>query len=399
MPGAVASLFWIVLCAAAAPIVAGLVPRRLLPEVVVLLVAGVVIGPYVLGLAVVDEAIDMLRELGLGMLFLLAGYEIELRELTGRAGRRALVTWLACLALAFLMVTLVALTRTVSAEVAVAIALTSTSLGTLLPILRDSRAIGTRFGATVLRHGAYGELGPIVAMAVLLSTRGALASVLVLALFAALAVLATLPSAWVQRSESWLRRTISAGSETSAQTTVRLTLLLLVTLGMLAVAFELDVVLGAFAAGFILRRALPGGDERLESKLDGLAFGLLIPVFFVTSGMAIDPHAIASAPTTFVGFVLMIVLVRGLPVYLAVRTERDPGTKQPSVDGRDSLRVALYAATGLPIIVAVTSVAVSAGEMTGATASLLVAGGGVTVLLLPMTATLLARSEPERAQR
>lgn len=395
MPGAVTSLFWIVLCAAVAPLVAGLVPRRLLPEVVVLLLAGIVIGPYVLGFAVVDEAIDMLRELGLGMLFLLAGYEIELRELTGRAGRRALVTWLVCLLLAFASMALVALTRVMSAEVAIAIALTSTSLGTLLPILRDSGAIGTSFGATVLRHGAYGELGPIVAMAVLLSTRGALTSILVLAVFAGLAVLATLPSAWIQRGESWLRDTISAGSDTSAQTTVRLTVLLLVTLGMLAIAFQLDVVLGAFSAGFILRRALPRGDDRLESKLDGLAFGLLIPVFFITSGMAIDPQAIASAPLTLVGFVVLIVLVRGLPVFVGVRTQRDPATRERVMDDRDSLRVALYAATGLPIIVAVTSVAVSAGEMTPSTASLLVAGGAVTVLLLPMTATLLAR--PERA--
>jgi Kef-type K+ transport system membrane component KefB len=100
MAGTAASLFWIALCAVIAPLLAGLVPRRLIPEVVLLLALGVVIGPGVLGLAAIGEGLEVLRELGLGMLFLLAGYEIELKELTGRGGRRAFVTWLICFALA-----------------------------------------------------------------------------------------------------------------------------------------------------------------------------------------------------------------------------------------------------------------------------------------------------------
>src|SRR3954465_12724347 len=146
MPPSIESLFWITLCAVLAPLVAGLVPRKLLPEVVLLLIGGVVIGPHVLGLAATDQAIGMLRELGLGMLFLLAGYEVELKELTGRGGRRALVTWLICLGLAFAGIWLIGLSGTVHAEIAVAIALTSTALGTLLPILKDAGMLGSPFG-------------------------------------------------------------------------------------------------------------------------------------------------------------------------------------------------------------------------------------------------------------
>ena len=101
MEATAVSLFWIVLCAVAAPLLAGVVPRRLLPEVVLLLVFGVIIGPNVLGLAELDGGIEALSELGLGLLFLLAGYEIEVKEFTGRGGRRAFVTWLICFALAF----------------------------------------------------------------------------------------------------------------------------------------------------------------------------------------------------------------------------------------------------------------------------------------------------------
>lgn len=388
-PSSFVSLLWIVACAVVAPLLAGLVPRRLVPEVVILLVAGVLIGPFGLGLAVTDDAIDLLRELGLGMLFLLAGYEIELSELTGRSGRRALTTWAICLGTALALVFLVGLTGALHAEVALAIALCSTALGTLLPILKDSGMLASAVGKSVLNHGAYGELGPVIAMAVLLGTNGPAEALVAVMMFALIAAAITLPWRRIRRETSKMSSLIHAGSETTAQTTVRLTVLLLVALCVLAEVFDLDVVLGAFAAGFILRRALPTGDAQLEHKLNGLAFGLLIPVFFVTSGMAINPAAVAAHPMTLITFVLMIALVRGLPVFISSKLERDPTTRQRRFDSRDSARIGLFAATGLPIIVAVTSTAVSAGQMSPENASILVAGGAVTVLTMPLAATLL----------
>ena len=387
------SLFWIALVAVVAPLLSGLVPRRLVPEAVLLLAFGVVIGPHVLGLATTGEAVEAFRELGLGMLFLLAGYEIELKELTGRGGRRALATWVCCFLLALGFVALLGLAGLVTAEVAVAIALVSTALGVLLPILRDSGQLSTPFGATILNHGAFGELGPVIAMAVLLGTRGAVKSVLVLAVFAVVAVGVTYASTRVLPG-SRLHGLISAGQETTAQLTVRLVVLLLITLSILAAAFQFDVVLGAFAAGFILRRLIPHGHRSLEHKLDGLAFGLLIPIFFVTSGMGIDPAAVAANPVVLVAFVVAIVVLRGGPIFVATMTQRRSDAPGRAFSRRDSLRVALYGSTGLPIIVAVTSVAVSNGQMSSGNSSLLVAGGAVTVLLLPMAATLLSRPDP-----
>jgi Kef-type K+ transport system membrane component KefB len=390
MPDTAESLFWLTACGVLAPLAVGTVLRRKVPEVVVLLVLGVVIGPHVLDLAATDEGISVLRELGLGMLFLLAGYEIEIEELVGRGGRRALVTWLASLAVALGIVALIGATGAIHAEVAVAIALTSTALGTLLPILKDSGLLGTAFGATLMNHGAYGELGPIVAMAVLLGVRGPLASLLVLAGFVLLAVLVHLSSAWLSREGSRLLDAIRLGSETSGQTQVRLVVLLLVTLGASAAAFHLDAVLGAFAAGIVMRRLLPQGHESLEVKLEGLAFGLLIPIFFLTSGMAIDPAAVADEPGALVAFVALILLVRGGAVYVGTRTIRVGG--MAAFDGRRSLAMALFGATGLPIIVAVTSVAVASHQMTATNASVLVAGGAVTVLVCPFLAQRLLRT-------
>ena len=387
MPSIASSLFWIALIAALAPFVAGLFPRRLVPEVVLLLVAGAVVGPFALNLAADSEAIEILRELGLGMLFLLAGYEIDRKELSGAGGRRALYTWLFCLALAFAIVALLGAQGVISAEAAVAIAMTSTALGTLLPILKDNKILDTRLGRTVLNHGAVGELGPVVAMALLLGARGAVLSLLVLAAFALIAViLAVLPTKLISRG-SWTHRLVRSGEDTTAQTTVRLTILLLVGLGALSAVFSLDVVLGAFAAGFILRRLMPDGDERLEIKLDGIAFGFLIPIFFITSGMAIDVSAVAENPTALLAFLILIIVVRGVPVFLTTKYEK----VEPPFSARESAQVALYGATGLPMIVAVTGAAVSAGQMSSANASILVAAGAITVLLLPMCATLLNR--------
>lgn len=394
MPTSVTSLFWISLCAVLAPLISGLVPRRLLPEVVLLLVSGIVIGPFVLGLAARDEAIGLLSHLGLGMLFLLAGYEVELSQLTGRDGRRAGLTWVCCLCLAFAVVTLVGLSEVIGSEVAVAIALTSTALGTLLPILKDARMLPGPVGSDVLRHGAFGELGPVVVMGLFLGSRGPLVSGGLLALFALVAVLVSLPTGWLRRDGSQLLRLVRLGSETTGQTPVRLTLLLLAALTAVAAAFRLETVLGAFAAGFILRRALPHGSGNLESKLDGIGFGFLIPVFFIASGMAIDPDVLADHTPALIVFVVMMLSLRGAPVYAATRYGR--ASNAPAMTHRQSLRVALYASTGLPIIVAVTALAVSSHHMTAATASTLTAAGAVTVLLFPLLATVLGPEAPPK---
>jgi len=112
--------------------------------------------------------------------------------------------------------------------------------------------------------------------------------------------------------------------------------------------------------------------------------------------MAIDPRAIAANPLGLLIFVLAILVVRGGPIYVSSRTERDPRTRKRLFSGLESAQIALYGATGLPIIVAVTAVAMKSEHMSSSNASLLVAGGAITVLLLPMTAALL---KPAHGQR
>ncbi|QOR71062.1 cation:proton antiporter [Ruania alkalisoli] len=386
---ALVSLFWIMLAAVLAPVIASAIPRRAVPEVVLLIGAGIVLGPQVLDLAGTAHGVELVRELGLGMLFLLAGYEIETEELTSHRGKRSVLVWVVCFGLAVGVAGAAGLfADSAVAGFSVAIVLCATALGTLMPILRESGLTGTPVGRAVMNHGTIGEVGPVLAMAILLGARGTVASLGVLAVFVVAAVLIGRVPLRAQRVSSKVLQVIRYKSESTSQTTVRATMLLLAALLAVAAVLQLDIILGAFAAGFILRRVLPSGDEALERKLEGFGYGFLIPVFFVTSGMAIDPGAVAGAPGLLAILVVALLLVRGLPVFLG---ERFVGADR--LGTREAAQVGLYSATSLPIIVAVTQVAVSAEAMPADVASLLVAAGAVSVLVMPLVAGALGGSE------
>lgn len=395
MDGQVAvSLLCIVAIAAAAPLLAGAIRGRPVPEVVLLVVAGSLIGPHGLGLAATGPEIDVLSELGMGMLFLLAGYELDPAEVAGPGGRRAVRTWLVSLILAFATVAALHAGGVAHAGVALAIAMTSTALGTLIPILKARGLTDGPIGRAVLNHGAVGELGPVLAMAVLLGVRGPGPSLLLLVVFLLVVVVVWAVPGRILRIGR-VSAAIRSGADGPAQTTVRLVVLLLVALIAVAAVFDLDVILGAFAAGIVLRRMLPRGDPALEDKLSGIGFGLLIPIFFVVSGMGVDTSAVLAEPVVFLAFLGLLVLVRGVPVLVSTGRERDADGAALGWGAR--IAIGAYGTTGLPIIVAVTGVAVAAGEMSAVTASVLIAAGAVTVLVMPLIGLVAARGAGTRA--
>lgn len=379
---AIISLFWIATAAAAAPLVSRLV-RGLIPDVVVLLALGIVLGPFATGLAGTAGGVQLLSELGLGMLFLLAGYELDTRLLRGRPGRTAWLTWLAGLVLALLMVWLAAPGAGFTTAVAVAIALSSTALGTLLPIVKQDGVLDQPLGRAVLAHGAVGELGPVLAMSILLTGQNLLASLLVLLLFAAAAgVVSWVPQRILERRPG-TERVLAALTTGTNQLPVRLVFLLLLILMAVAEVFDLDVVLGAFAAGLILRRLIGETHPEIQGSLETIGYGMLIPIFFVVSGMGIDPASVLDEPVRWMVFVLAIAVARGATVWLSERfVPHGANLEFP----RERIQLALYAATGLPIIVAVTQVATRSGLLGADVASTLVAAGATTVLLFPLIA-------------
>ncbi|MGV9671259.1 MULTISPECIES: cation:proton antiporter [unclassified Gordonia (in: high G+C Gram-positive bacteria)] len=380
------TLFWIALAAVIAPLVAR-ATRRYVPEVVVLLVLGMVVGPHLLDFA--DPAsVSAVSQLGLGMLFLLAGYELDPQLLRGKPGAVAGGTWLISLLIATAVVAVLTGIGDFSAHVAIAIAMTSTALGTLLPIIKSDGLLDQPLGRAVMSHGAVGELGPIIAMSLLLTSRSVGSAAFVLVLFAAAAVvIAAVPRRAAHVPA--LRAAVEEMNGGTFQLPVRVVVALLAALMAVAAVFDLDVVLGAFAAGIVLRRLLPQGTTVVE-RLETIGFGMLIPAFFVTSGMNIDPSAVISQPLVWVLLVLGIGVARGLPVWIAERTITHEASLRV---GRERVQLALYAATGLPIIVAVTQVAVAAELMSQTLASTLVAAGATTVLVFPMVARLITRAD------
>lgn len=397
------SIFWITLVALISPVLSRLTGKRI-PDVVFLLIFGMLIGPNVLHLAGTEGGIPLLKELGLGMLFLIAGFEINVSSLRSRQGSAALVTWGVCFGLGMLGAALMTgFSREANTYVAVGVALSSTALGTLLPMLKSHGAAGTAVGNAVLVHGAVGELLPIFAISLLLSSRSpGMAFVVLLAFMVVALVTALIPHRLFAHLPG-LRRIIAAEANTTGQTILRLAMFLLATLIMCTALFDLDAVLGAFAAGIILRSLTPPAALHLITRrLETVGFAFTIPLFFVVSGMGISVSAVASNPLGLLAVVLGILLCRGVPVFLAdVLVDTRSGLTSKS----QKAQMALYSAAGLPIIVAVTEVAVSSDLLEESTASLLVAGGALTVLLFPLFALSVrhafgaSESAPEQPSR
>lgn len=384
------SFAWIMAAAVTAPLISWATGKRV-PAVVLLIGAGILIGPHWLGLASTEGGVGLLKQLGLGMLFLLAGYEINPAMIRSREGRTSATTWLVCMGLSFAGACALLHPHNTSTAVVLAIAFTSTAVGTLMPIMKQQQVLHTPVGRSLLVHGAIGEIFPIFAMALLLSARSTWVTAIVLAAFFVIALVVAAIPRTVRFLLPWTARAMVLNAGATNQTVMRLVLWMLGVLMAVAAVFELDVVLGAFAAGFILRRLVPEKfSEAVEQRLDIVGYSLLIPVFFVCSGMTIDPRAVADKPWLLCILVPLIYVVRGLPVLIR---ELFFTTGSQLTNVREKIQLSLYAATALPIIAAVTEVAVESQLLSEENASLLVAAGSVTVLIFPFIANMIQPAE------
>jgi Kef-type K+ transport system membrane component KefB len=365
--------------AALAPMVVALLPGPRIPQVVVLLAGGVLVGPQVLGWAD-REAIDLLANVGLGFLFLRAGYELDPRLFRERAGRLAIVAWLLTVAIAAAIVGVLAAAGFVRAFVPVALGLTTTALGTLLPILRDNDMLGGRFGRYLLAAGAVGELFPIFAIALFLGASNKFVALASLAAVGVLAVVLSFAPRLVRGNR--LGRILLEGEGATAQTYVRWTVVLLLLLLVIAQEFGLDVVLGAFLAGIVLRRWAPGDVHALEAKLDAIGYGFFIPLFFVASGMTVDIRSIAEAPLRLLVFFVLLLVVRGVPALFLYRRDLPPAQR---------VEMMFLTATALPLLVALAEIGLRNGTMLRENAAALVGAGVLSVLVFPMVAVMIQR--------
>ena len=376
---ALQSLFVVALVAALAPVIVGLIPRLRVPQVVVLIVGGMIVGPQVFDWAE-PESIELLSNVGLGFLFLLAGYELELALFRQRAGKLAVVAWVASAALAVGLVGILASTGLVRAFVPVALGLTTTALGTLLPILRDHNMLRGSLGSYVLAGGAVGEFFPIVAIAIFLGSNGRFLGLLSLLVVAVVALVLSLVPRLGRGGR--VQQILTEGEGATAQTTLRWTVAMLLLLLLIANAFGLDVVLGAFLAGVVLRRWTPGDAKSLDDKLDSVGYGFFIPVFFVASGMSLELRSIVHEPARLILFFVLLLIVRGLPTLLVYRS---------ALPRPQRLELVFLMATALPLLVALSEIGLETGEMLPENAAALVGAGVLSVLVFPGVAVAIDR--------
>ncbi len=372
----VAALVLIGVAAVVAPILSELTGPVAIPEIVFQIGLGMLLGPYASNLAHVNGVIGELSDLGLSFLMFLAGYELDLQRIRGAPIRLASLGWLISL-----VVGLGAAFALVSSGLArdtlvVGLALTTTALGTLVPILRDAGVMETPFGALVSGIGTVGEFLPIVAVALLLTKKEPVVTSLLLIAFVLVAVVTVLLAARQQppRLVSLLNRHL----ESSAQLPVRVSLLFILLLVLLASTLGLDVLLGAFAAGIVVRLFTARGESAaIRAKLEAIGFGFLIPIFFVVSGIRFDAHVFIQHPLSLWRVVLFLVLMlvaRGIPVLVLYRGR---------LSGPERVPMALFSATGLPLIVVITTIALAEHRMLEVNAASLVAAGMLSVLLFP----------------
>jgi Kef-type K+ transport system membrane component KefB len=370
------SLLLVLIVSALAPIVTRLIPGRP-PQVLFLIVGGIVIGPHVLGLADLDD-IRLLAGLGLGFLFLLAGYELDPSLLGERAGRRALTAWAISAGAAIVTVGFLDYLGFVHAFVPISIALTTTALGTLLPILREQNMLGGEFGRYIFAAGAVGELLPILATSLFLGAYKTWWEALIIVAIATFAYLLVLLTNLLARTR--VGSIVAQNRHATSQTTLRITVVLLVGILLITQQFGVEAALGAFFAGMVLRRSSPGQNFELDEKLDAVGYGIFIPIFFVGSGMDLDVVSILNNPVRLVVFVVLLLVVRGLPSLLVYRKLLPP---------RERVQMMLLTATTLPLLVALAEIGVSSGVMLPENASALVGAGVLSVALFPVIATRL----------
>jgi Kef-type K+ transport system membrane component KefB len=352
------------------------------PVVVWEMLLGIVVGPNVLAVVRVDGLIDWMATLGLGALFFMAGMDLDLQKVKGRPLSLAIQGWILSLALGLAAAEILHVLPFLDAPLMVALALTTTALGTFMPILRDTGKLDSKFGSFVVAAGAVGEFGPVIIVSLVLTRLyGAWQEVALTLGFVIVAFLAALVALGLRPPK--ILELFERGMHTSTQLPVAISLLLLASFDVLSTTIGLEAVLGAFAAGMVVGLASRGEANKLfREKMEAISFGFFVPFFFVVSGLKLDLRALLRSTKTILLvpiFLALFLLIRGAPVFL-YRKDLPKEERWP---------FALYSATALPMVVAIAAIGVRTGHMHSNIAAALVGAALLSVLLFPTLAGAL----------
>jgi len=386
-------LLIVVAVAFAAPFVLGLFPRVRLPSVVLEIVAGIIIGPSLLGIVEVDQAIEVVALIGLGFVLFLAGLEIEFEKLRGQVLRLTALGFALSFGIAVVVGLGLSAAGLVETPLLVAIILCATSLGVIVPVLKDSGEISTSFGQLIVSAASIADFGAIILLTLFFSGEGGVGSTLLL--LGALLVLAAVVFLSVRGAEHSMRirSDLLRLQDTTAQIRIRAAIVMFVGFAAVAEQLGFEVILGTFIAGAII--SLLDRDEVMthpdfRRKLEAMGFGFFIPVFFVTSGVRFDLDALVAKASNLAMvpvFLVALLVVRGVPALLYRRV----------LDGRRTLVAGVLQATSLPFIVAASAIGLELGLIDAAESAALIGAGLLSVLVFPLLGLTLLRGAPAAA--
>lgn len=386
----IANLIIVAVAMAVAAGIPALLPRLPVPGVVLEILIGAIVGPQILGWVHPGLTMNFLAKFGLGMLFLMAGFEMDPEVLRGTPVRKAVAGWFLSAVLAILAALLLVGIGIAAGSILTALALSTTAVGVLMPILRDDDLLAPPYGPMVLAGGAVGEAGPVIALTLVLARgRAPLLSLIMLA-FAAAGFGAVLLAA--RAREGYLARITDRTMRSSGQLPMRLTIAVLILLAVLSQKIDIDMVVGAFVAGAIVRSAL-GAEHRahMAERLDGVGSAFLVPIFFITSGTQLDVAALTAHPLALGMIPLyaaLMLMVRGVPAILLYRAVLRSGQR---------IALAFHLGTQISLVVPITGIAVAHGLMPGAQGAAMVGGAILTTLLFPALARSLLGPKPGEA--
>lgn len=377
----VVSLVCVMAAATAAVFLADAVRCLMAPVAVLEILAGVLIGPRVLGLAAPTPFVSGLAQLGVCFLFFLAGHEIVLGRLRGWPARLGVAGWGISLVVAAGIALGLRRLGLEGAVLPLMLALSTTALGILVPILRDRGLLEHPLGVATLAAGVVGWVGPLVVFSVAWGGGPWFEAAARLLVFIVLTVVAAVVARRVRPHRH--TRLLQSTLESSGQLAVRGSVLVLLALVLAALALHISLLLGAFSAGLLVRHVEPLEDaDPLRQRLDAIGFGLLVPMFFVLTGMRLDLRVFMSARGAGLTavFVAAFLLVRAAPALLSLSR----------LGPRGAAALGLFSATKLPLLVVITALAQQTGEMSATTASALVGAALVSVVAFPVAAARLA---------
>jgi Kef-type K+ transport system membrane component KefB len=370
-----------------APLLAGLVPRRLVPAVVLEVLLGVAVGPQGLGWVKPEGAVELLYFMGLGFLLFLAGQDIDPKHFSDPMLRVTGTAYLISLAVAFPVALGLTAFASGSADLRlIALALTSSSLGILVPVIRDEGEINNDFGQLTVLAGTVGEFASLLLLTVLFSAdaKSTPEQIIYVVIMGVAAVITGLGLYVLWRSGR-MARVLRSLDDTASQLRVRGAFVILLIFAGLAHGFGVDSLLGAFVAGVVLRVA--DRDDRpnievFQAKLDAIGFGFLIPVFFVGAGVQFNVDALfsnRSALELVPLLVAAILVVRGTPALLY---RKRLGT-------RSAIAVGFLQSATLTFPVVVAEIGLSLDLLGQATAAALIGAALLSVLIFPAAAIAL----------